>query len=138
MTESNSQWTVDTLKEFMDQRFKDKDKAVIAALAAQEKAVQAALIAAKEAVDKANTASEKRFDSVNEFRKTLSDQATTFLPRPEYVVQHKALQDTVTALANRMDTSEGKKAGSDLTLGKLIAIIGVVGTIIGSIVLLAK
>jgi len=37
-----------------------------------------------------------------------------------------------------MDTSEGKKAGSDLTLGKLIAIIGVVGTIIGSIVLLAK
>lgn len=43
-------WTVETLKELVDQRFADNQKAVDTALLSQEKAVNAALLAAKEAV----------------------------------------------------------------------------------------
>lgn len=57
-------WTTSQLKELFDQRFQDSEKAVAAALAAQESAVAAALGAAERAVLKAETASEKRFECV--------------------------------------------------------------------------
>lgn len=91
-------WTVETVKEYTDQRFTDNDKAVQAALVSQEKAVAAALAAAEKAVIKAETAADKRFDAVNEFRQTLTDQTNTFIPRAEYDAQHKALEDKVDVL----------------------------------------
>jgi leucyl aminopeptidase (aminopeptidase T) len=86
-------------KVYTDQRFNDNDKAIQAALVAQEKAVAAALAASKEAVTKAEVANEKRFDGVNEFRQALSDQTNTFLPRSEYDVNHKTLQKQMDTLA---------------------------------------
>lgn len=100
-------WTVDTLKELMDQRFSDQEKAVTAALAAAERAVEAALAAAEKAVAKAEQAAEKRFEAMNEFRGQLSDQANTFLPRAEYDVQHAALDEklnlSVKTLSDRVE-----------------------------------
>lgn len=134
--ENNESWTVTTLKEYMERGFEYQDKAVQAALAAQEKAVAAALTAAKEAVLKAEAASEKRFESVNEFRATLSDQTNTLMPRQEYTVQHKALEDKLTDLTNRLNKSDGVKQGSEVTIGKIYAAVGVVAAIVGIIVLL--
>ena len=122
-----SGWTVDTLKEYVEQRFMDQDKAV-----------QAALLAAKEAVLKAEVASEKRFEGVNEFRKTLSDQTATFLTRNEYSGRHQAVVDKIDALTLRISATEGEKKGSDVTIGKIYAAIGVVGAVLGIIVLLAN
>ena len=48
-------WTVYTLKAYVDRRFEDADKAVVAALSAQ-----------KEAVVKAEIATEKRFEQVRQ------------------------------------------------------------------------
>jgi hypothetical protein len=73
--------------------------------AAQE-AVQAALTSAKEAVTKAEIASEKRFEGVNEFRKTLSDQAGTFLSRTEYNSAQSALGQQIDANAERLGALE--------------------------------
>lgn len=122
-----SGWTVDTLKEYVEALRSD-----------DQKAVQAALLAAKEAVIKAETATEKRFESVNEFRQQLGDQSNTFLPRPEYNAQHKALEDRVTDLTDRMNKTDGAKSGSDITVGKIYAAVGVVGAILAILVLLSN
>ena len=65
-----------------EDRFKAMDEKTSLALAASEKAVT-----------KAEAATEKRFDSVNEFRKTLSDQAATFLARPEAEAKFKGYDE---------------------------------------------
>ena len=54
-----------------------------------------ALTSSKEAVAKAEAATEKRFDAVNEFRKTLADQATGFMPRQEYIANHQSMQEKI-------------------------------------------
>ena len=60
-------------------------EAVAAALAAQERATNAAFTAANSAVTKAEMANEKRLDNVNEFRGQLKDQAAGFVTRAELI-----------------------------------------------------
>lgn len=129
-----TQWTVDTLKQHYDSlREADKD------------ALAAALQAVKEDNEKTAVAFEKRFDSVNEFRGQLSDQANTFLPRPEYDANHKALEDKidnkyqtlldkedaltarVAAIENR---SSGMKDGWKILAGVIATGIGIVSLIL--------
>lgn len=118
-----SGWTVDTLKEYVERRFTDQDKAV-----------QAALLAAKEAVLKAENATEKRFEATNEFRQQLSDQTNTFIPRNEYDAQHQALVDKVATLTDRMNQDKG----GEISMAKIYAAIGAVGVVLGIIVMLAN
>lgn len=99
-----SEWTVDTLREHIMGLLAEKDKQIAIALTSAEKAVT-----------KAEAATEKRFDSVNEFRKTLSDQASSFVTRVEY--------DT---LKERIDRSEGKSLGLSAGWGYLVGIVGIV------------
>jgi vacuolar-type H+-ATPase subunit H len=84
------------VKEYIERRFND-----------QQRAIEAALSAAEKAVTKAEVATEKRFDSVNEFRKTLSDQAANFLQRGEYYAQHKALEEKVGAIGKMQNMMIG-------------------------------
>jgi hypothetical protein len=122
-----SDWTTETLKELMEQRFVDQDKAV-----------QAALLAAKEAVLKAETATEKRFEASNEFRAQLADQTATFIPRPEFTAKYGALEDKVSALTDRLNKSQGEAEGSQLTKGNIYAALAAAVGIISLIVLLAN
>lgn len=117
-------WNVESLKEYIEQRFSDSDKAV-----------QAALLAAKEAAAKAETASEKRFDSVNEFRGQLSNQASTLMSRTEYLTNHKALEDKISDLTDRLNRSEGNSQGSQITMSKVYAAIGAAVAVLSMIVL---
>lgn len=59
--------------------------------------------AAKEATEKAEHSLEKRFESVNEFRKTLADQAATFLPRAESETRIQSLLAKIHAVETRLD-----------------------------------
>lgn len=113
-----------------EQRFRD-----------QERAVDAALDAAAKAVDKAELASEKRFDAVNEFRAQQADLIAGFLPRPEYLAQHHALEDKVVAFEerlnvslarvhSRLDMSEGRSSGIAAGWGYLVAAVSAVGVIV--------
>jgi hypothetical protein len=135
---NESGWTVDTLKEHVTQRFDDNQKAIDAALVAQEKAVAAALAATKEAINKAEVATGKRFESVNEFRAQLADQSNTLMPRQEYTVQHKALESKLSDLTDRINIADGKIKGAQLTSGKIYAAIGGAVAIISIIVVIAN
>lgn len=126
-------WTTGTLKIYHDEKIAFLEKYVEQRFTDQDKAVQAALQAAKEAVLKAENASEKRFESVNEFRQQLSDQTNTFLPRPEYNAQHKALEEKVALLTDIMNQDKGQ----EISMGKIYAAVGAVGAILAIIVLLA-
>jgi hypothetical protein len=119
--------TLVALKEMLNERYATQTKALDAAFKAAEQAVAVALANAEKATAKAEAAADKRFDGVNEFRKTLSDQTTTFLPRAEYAASSSALSDRVTMnaervsalelrLTSRLDRGDGIDAGSAATV----------------------
>jgi hypothetical protein len=126
-----SDWTVDTLKEHIDQRFDDNKLALDAALASADRATSAALASSKEAIVKSEAAAEKRFESVNEFRKTLTDQTASFMPRSEVETRMSALSEKVSGITDRLNTSAGQQEGSKLTKSNIYAAIGIVGTLSG-------
>ena len=116
MTEPSG-WTIETFKEYVDQRYNASDKAITAALAAQKEAIAAALTAADKAGAKAETASEKRFDSVNEFRAQQADIIATFMPRAEALVLINALGDKLDLQAARLDKLDGRSSGVGVGAG---------------------
>lgn len=114
-----------------------------------EKAVAFALSATERAITKSEISSEKRFDSVNEFRKTLSDQTSTFVPRGEIESTFKNLQDKIISmdktygdriadLKQYKDTASGQGEGKQQIWGYIIGATGVVSSLIAMIALLAK
>lgn len=119
---------IDNLEKMLNERYQTQTKATDAAFVAQQtamktafdaadKAVQAALAAAKEAAAKAESAAKDRFTAVNEFRGQLADVIATFLPRTEYYTAHKAVEDRVTANADRLAALE-LRLTSRLDLGQ--------------------
>lgn len=151
-----SGWTTDTLKEYTDRRLEDVERSIEVALNAHDNLVNTQIDAmnntinkdrdsykqrfeaSQTAIDKSEQASEKRFESVNEFRKTLSDQTNSFLPRVEYHAHHSALVDRVTEMNDRINRSEGQTSGSQITTSKFYGAIAAVVGILTIIVLLAN
>jgi len=103
------------------QRFDAQQEAVATAMVAQEKAVLAAMAAAEKAVTKAEMSAEKRFESVNEFRKTLSDQTSTFITRDRF----EGVVDRIASLEKNYSHRLGETKGHDSTWGTIMAIIAV-------------
>jgi uncharacterized phage infection (PIP) family protein YhgE len=122
-----SDWTLDTLKEYLE-----------LALRGQDAFIRSELRSIKEAVDKALAASEKRFDSVNEFRNTLKDQQTGLITRTEADAEFRAMRDKIDSLTTRLNLTEGNKSG--LKEGWLIVIgaVGLVGGAVGIISVIIK
>ena len=98
------QWTLQTLKEYFEQRLDAMDLAIT----------------------KAEQATEKRFEGVNEFRNTLSDQQRTFVPRLEYEGGHLELTNRVNDLRARLDKIENMKQGGNVVWAYVIAGISLV------------
>ncbi len=88
------------------------------ALTAQKLAVEAALEAADHAVSKAEVSTDKRFESVNEFRATLADQQSTFMPRPEAMALLKSIEDKMAAqlTSHEKNYNDVVKALADIRL----------------------
>ncbi len=97
---------ITALEKMLNER-EDRTKERFVAL---DKNIQIAMVAADKAVTKAELATERRFEGVNEFRQTLADQATRLMPRAEYEVQHKALEDLVELTSRRLGVVEALNA----------------------------
>lgn len=125
---------VDALDKLMSARF----VTVEAMMMHTAEKVALALQASQTAIDKSDQADEKardrlaedmqnRFSSVNEFRQTLSDQASTFVPRAEFQTMKEKHAEDMAGLKERLDKAEGKTLGST---GVLAAIGGVVTLVV--------
>ena len=66
-----------------------------------EKLFDARISAMEKAVDVAKITMESRLEGMNEFRAALTTQASTFLPRTEYALQHLALEDKIEIAKNQ-------------------------------------
>lgn len=138
-TEANiSGWTVDTLRDHVNQMMSAHDRRYEQRFNAQEQAVKDALLAAKEAVIKAETATEKRFEGVNEFRGQLADQARDLMPRKESEESTRVVNEKIADLNTRVGKAEAKSAGLNQAWGVLIGAVGLFGGIIAIIVALAR
>jgi len=116
-------WTFETLKAYLDQRFSDQEKAfnsaftaaekaVSAALAAAEKAVAAALAAAEKAREAAETNSEKWRANANEWRSAMVDREQKFAPKEWVESEFRALRTAVANLDKIQNTNTGKGLGT--------------------------
>jgi hypothetical protein len=99
-------------------------KALDAALAAQKEAVTTALAAAERATVKSDVSTEKRFESVNEFRRTLSDQTHSFMPRSEAETRLIAMVEKIDDLRAYQFRADGKEASSPTTSAQITALQG--------------
>jgi hypothetical protein len=147
---------VDDLRRMLDERYATQTKALDAAFKAAEQAVAVALANAEKATGKAELAAERRFESVNEFRRALTDQTATFLPRVEYDQAQAALSDRITAnadrvgalelrLTSRLDRGEGAETGAAgfraerrLDSGQLIQVLLVIVAVAAVVVAVIK
>lgn len=109
-----SEWTISTLKEHVDQRFEDQDKAVQIALTEREKAVV-----------KAETAADKRFELLNELRQGVATKE-----------QIEALEKVIGVTNSRLDIIDGSTKGSQQNkdsngrlIGGIAGILGIIGIV---------
>jgi hypothetical protein len=121
---------IDNLRTELMGLLNERDRQYMQRFTAQELAVDRALGSAKEAVVKAEDAANKRFDGVNEFRKTLSDQALTFLPKAEAEIRFKALEAIAASNIGRLDALKASGEGAGNLWAYIIGVIGLIGIVV--------
>ena len=130
-----SGWTIETLKEFVDDRFRlieeritreggQQKQEVAAALAAQKENTSAAFASSEKAIIKAEVASEKRFESVNEFRATLADQQRSLMPRAEAELRMGTMERDLAQLKSAGVERRGQSTGMNQLWGYIVGGIG--------------
>jgi hypothetical protein len=97
-----------SLREYVDQRFDDSDKAISAAMVAQEKAIL-----------KAETAAEERFKLLNELRQGVATKE-----------QLEALEKVVLDGKARLDSLQGRSSGLSSGWAYLLGFISLVSTLL--------
>jgi hypothetical protein len=151
-----SDWTVDTLREYLLSLITQREQAMLAEMRAQREAVISDLRALREvvaslkeltnlattnaerAIQKAETATEKRFEAVNEFRATLADQQRTLMPRAESTLRWEAVSARVDENANRLTELEGRKHGFAGGWGWAVAVVGLIAVLVTVILALRR
>jgi hypothetical protein len=111
-----SDWSVSTLKEYVEQR-----------LLAQEKSMNTALISAEKAVAMAERNAEEWRKGANEWRGSMTDRERNFVSRLEFE-----------ALKERVDKTEGSGKGMRELWGWVVAAAGIVTAGLVSVVAFLK
>lgn len=140
---AESQWTLETLKEFLLSRIDAAAQLQAEVSRAQQEALKVGLSEADKAIQKNDIATEKRFEGVNEFRKTLGDQQQTYITRNEVVALFKAMEDKIAVLTNSnadkiaalsqyQDRMQTERIGIKGGWGYAVAVIGLVATVLSA------
>ena len=98
---------------------------------------EARLRAVEKATDLAANTLEKRLEGMNEFRQALKSQSSTFVTRTEVDVQIAKIHDDIRTLRESKARLEGKASQLYVTVTLVIAILGLMASII-SIVYIIK
>ena len=109
-----TEWTIGTLKEYIESR----------------------LDAMEEAVGKAETAVDQRLAGLNELRGAMNDQQANFASKVQVDANFASLTDRLAAMTKRLDgidtalsTYGGKAAGVSTAWGVLIQVIAALATV---------
>ena len=108
-SKNNSNWNIETLKQYVESRLTTMDKAVDVAL---------------------NTLN-NRLMGMNEFRDTIEDQASKFVTRQELQALLKSIESDIKVLTASKNLLEGKANMSSVYIAYIFAILGVILGIIG-------
>ena len=102
-----TEWTIDTLKEYFTALRQDDTKAI-----------QAALLASEKAIEKADIADQKHFEDINGRNQEIDRITSTYIPRNEYDVHNKAIDDRLDVSIKTADAryQEIIKKFSDVSL----------------------
>jgi hypothetical protein len=92
----SSGWTVDTLREYMNARFD-----------AVRESVATANAVAEQRATKIETETKSKFENTNEWRSTVTDAQSKFLPRTEFEQVKKSLEDKIAAKSIQVVLSLG-------------------------------
>lgn len=95
----------------IEQKLADNTRLTSELFTALRERTDQSITSAEKAIDKAELATSTRFESVNEFRRALTDQTTTFLPRAEYIVAHRSLVERVEIVTQRIAAMEASSQG---------------------------
>src|SRR5579859_4162727 len=102
-----SDWTVDTLKEYMESRLHSLEKA------ADRLRDETAIYRAQQ----------------NEWRGALSDQSSQMITRNEWNSDRGALSEKIATLGTRADKQEGRGSGLSTAAAITVGVVGVIGTV---------
>lgn len=119
-----------TLKEYINDKLNNLEKAVDSRFDSITLSVNTALASADKATSKAETASEKRFDAVNEFRATLADQQRNLMPRGEVEILIKAINEKIDNLNLTTISRQGRDLGQKEGWTQIALIAGVISTVV--------
>ncbi len=119
-----SGWSFETLKEYIDERFKSNEQAI----------------------NKAEAQIDHRFTSVNEFRGALNDLSSRMMPRSEHDIKDKALSDRIDAIDRHINSLQitlteltsqdiGKKQGLGFVGAIVAGTTAVIAMLVGLITL---
>jgi len=129
--DSSSQWTVDTLKEYLTVLIADHDKRYEQRHQANKEAIAIAIANAQVANSKAELSIEKRLEGTNEWRNALNEHQRTYMPRSEAQVLFEAMtkrMDKQDQDENRRMNSQGREEGRAKGMidgwGRAIAVAG--------------
>jgi hypothetical protein len=128
-----SEWTFDTLKEYVDARINASDLRLSADVAHAKDAVGIAQDAAQRANDKAEKASDDRFAGHNEFNQRIDKilantvQRETFMQFKDQTITDKLSVEA--RFAKLEGTTEGTKDTNQSYMARLMIVIAVVGTL---------
>jgi len=133
-----SQWTVDTLKEYVDKRIEGCSVHTNDKFEAQAEATTQALHSAEKATEKAERLADVRAEvqdrlaaetkrQQNEWRAALGDMTATYMTLAQYTSAHQVLVEKIQSLEHRHDIdltivreAIGVKTGRQLGQGQLV------------------
>lgn len=142
MAPDDSLWTVATLKEYVERRFEEQEKAVHAALAAAKEAVSAALVASHQATEKSEANAEKWREAANEWRGAMDDREGKFSTkgdldsfRKESESDRRAIRMEIQGLReSRAEGSGAERRGHsviDTSRANIALVVAVIGGLVG-------
>lgn len=120
---NDSNWTVETLKEYIEKLLIEKDKAINLALAA-----------AKEAVLVAEANAEKWRLNANEWRGAMEDRERKFLQKEEFLSYKEATERALSREKTISDVSTGRSSGMMALWAIIAGVIAIVISVVSFII----
>lgn len=118
-----SQWTVQTLKEFVDRMFVEHDRRYEQRFQAQQEASQRALESAHAAISKSEEAVNNRLQTLNELRKEVTEDRELLVQKTTYEPAHRELEKWKEKTEVRLNTIETRSVTWTAAIGIFFVVL---------------